>query len=259
MKRILIILGCCQSLVSAALVEAPLEYEHEGVKLEGFHVYDDEVKGKRPAILVVHQWTGLSDHEKEQSRKLAELGYNVLAADVYGKGVRPKPPEAGKEASKYRANRKLLRARLAAGLEALKQDPRTDRAKVGAIGYCFGGMGVLELVRAGANLQAVVSLHGSLDAASGMEARGPVKTEILVLHGAADPHAPAAQVEALKRELTAAGAPFQITLYPGAVHAFTQQSAGNDPSKGAAYQQAADEASWQAMKGFFERLFGNHP
>lgn len=257
MKRLLFLFGLAGSVASGALVESPVVYEQGGVKLEGFHVYDNEVTGKRPGVLVVHQWTGLGDHEKEQSRKLAQLGYNVVAADVYGQGVRPQPPAAGKEAGKYKSDRKLLRERLVAALNVLKNDERTDRTKVGAIGYCFGGMGVLELVRAGEDLKGVVSFHGSLDAASGMEARkGGVHPEVLVLHGADDPNAPATQVEALRRELGVAGVPFQITLYPGAVHAFTQKSAGNDPSKGVAYNQAADEASWQAMKTFFERLFG---
>ena len=131
------------SSVSAALVEKVVEYEHEGVTLEGFHVYDDAVEGKRPAVLVIHQWTGLSDYEKQRSRMLAELGYNVFAADIYGKGVRPVPPAAGQEAGKYKGDRKLYRGRLNAGLAMLQKDERTDASKIAAIGYCFGGTGAL--------------------------------------------------------------------------------------------------------------------
>src|SRR6478736_2068738 len=160
----------------AALVEKIVTYQQGGATLEGFHVYDDAVTGKRPAVLVIHQWTGLTDHEKSRSRMLAELGYNVFAADIYGKGIRPQPPEAGKEAGKYKGARTFYRARLTAALDQLKADEHTDPAKIAAIGYCFGGGGVLELARSGAGISGVVSFHGSLDAAPGMEAKeGGVK------------------------------------------------------------------------------------
>lgn len=240
----------------AALVEKAVTYEQGGVTLEGFHVYDDAVAGKRPGVLVIHQWTGLTEYEKSRSRMLAEMGYNVFAADVYGKGVRPQPPEAGKEAGKYKGDRTLFRARLMAGLDVLKADERTDSDKIAAIGYCFGGGGVLELARAGAEIKGVVSFHGSLDAAPGMEGKpGKIKAKILVLHGAADPFAPAAQVAALESELTAAKADWQLVLYSGAVHAFTQKEVGDDPSKGVAYNEAADRRSWAAMQLFFKELF----
>lgn len=256
MTRTLSAFVASASLSSAALVEKTVVYEQGGVKLEGFHVYDDAISGKRPGVLVIHQWTGLGDHEKGQSRKLAELGYNVLAADVYGQGIRPKPPESGKEAGKYKADRKLLRERLIAGLDVLKKDERTDDKNLGAIGYCFGGLGALELARADVDLKGVVSFHGSLDAAPGMAAeKGKVKAKVLVLHGADDPHAPAAQVEALKQEMAAADVDAKIVLYPGAVHSFTQKSAGNDPSKGSAYNEVAANQSWKEMADFFKALF----
>jgi dienelactone hydrolase len=245
------------SLVSgahAALVEKTVTYPQGGVILEGFHVFDDAVTGKRPAILVVHQWTGLSAYEKRRSRMLAALGYNVLAADVYGRGVRPQPPEAGKEAGKYKGDRPLYRARLNAALAWLKADERTDVTKVAAIGYCFGGTGVLEMARSGAEVNGVVSFHGGLDAAPGLAA-GKVKAKVLVLHGADDPHVPPAQVAEFEKEFTAAGADWQIVCYGGAVHAFTQQEAGNDPSKGAAYNESADRRSWVAAQAFFAELF----
>jgi dienelactone hydrolase len=193
----------------AGLVERTVAYQADGVALEGFHVYDSSRKGKRPAVLVIHQWTGLSDYEKGRARMLAGMGYNVLAADIYGKGIRPQPPEAGKQAGIYKGDRALFRQRLTAGLDLLKADERTDPAKVAAIGYCFGGTGVLELARAGAGLAGVVSFHGGLDAAEGF-----------------------------------------------AVHSFTHREAGDDPSKGAAYHEAADRRSWIAMKAFFDELFG---
>ena len=121
------------------------------------------MKGKRPAVLVIHQWTGLTDYEKARSRQLAELGYNVFAADIYGKGIRPVPPAAGQEAGKYKGDRKLYRARLNAGLEQLKKDGLTDTSKIAAIGYCFGGTGVLELARSGTDLVGVrIRGHGNV-------------------------------------------------------------------------------------------------
>lgn len=240
----------------AALVEQSVTYQQGGVTLEGFHVFDDAVAGKRPAILVVHQWTGLSDYEKRRSRALAQLGYNVLAADVYGRGIRPQPPEAGREAGKFKGDRVLFRARLTAALDWLKQDGRTDAARVAAIGYCFGGTGVLELARAGSEVAGVISFHGGLDSASGLEAQvGKVKAKVLVLHGADDPHVPAAQVAAFEKEFTAAKADWQLVAYGGAVHAFTQKEAGNDNSRGAAYNEAADRRSWLAAQAFFAELF----
>ncbi len=247
------------SLISgahAALVEKTVTYKQGETELEGFHVYDDAVEGKRPAVLVIHQWTGLSDYEKRRSRMLAEMGYNVFAADIYGKDIRPQPPEAGKTAGKYKGDRVLFRERLTAALDVLKADERTEKAKVAAIGYCFGGAGVLELARAGADIAGVVSFHGALDTQEGMAAeKGKVTAKILVLHGAVDPYVPAEQVAGFEKEMNEAGADYQFVAYSGAVHSFTHKEAGDDPSKGAAYNEPADRRSWAAMKSFFDELF----
>lgn len=253
MKPLLLSLLAAAS-ASAALVEKTVEYEHDGVTLEGFHVYDDAVEGKRPAVLVIHQWTGLTDYEKHRSRMLAEMGYNVLAADIYGAGVRPQPPESGNVAGIYKNDRALLQRRARAALEALRSDERTDPKRIGAIGYCFGGMAALELARSGADLTCVVSFHGSLDTPS-PAAAGAIKAKVLVLHGANDPHVPIEQVNAFENEMRHAGVDWELIKYGGAVHAFTQPSAGNDPSKGAAYHAAADQRSWQAMQNFFNEVF----
>jgi dienelactone hydrolase len=240
----------------AALVEKAVTYQQDGATLEGFHVYDDAVTVKRPAVLVVHQWTGLSDYEKNRSRLLAEMGYNVFAADIYGKGIRPQPPEAGKEAGKYKGDRTLFRARLTAALDLLKADERTDVKKVAAIGYCFGGTGVLELARAGTEIAGVISFHGGLDAAPGMTAApGKIPAKILVLHGAVDPYVPPGQVVAFEKEMNEAKADWQLVSYSGAVHSFTHKEAGDDPANGAAYNETADRRSWVAMQSFFAELF----
>lgn len=252
----LILAASAVTSVHAALVEKSVSYKQGEVSLEGFHVYDDAVKGKRPAVLVVHQWTGLSDYEKRRSRMLAEMGYNVFAADIYGTGVRPQPPEAGKESEKYKSDRVLFRARLMAALEVLKADERTEVSKVAAIGYCFGGAGVLELARANSEVAGVVSFHGALNLQAGMAAEaGKISPKILVLHGAIDPYVPAEEVAGFQKEMNDAKADWQMVHYSGAVHSFTHQEAGNDPSKGAAYDEAADRRSWAAMQGFFMELF----
>ncbi|NJR43865.1 MAG: dienelactone hydrolase family protein [Akkermansiaceae bacterium] len=247
------------SLISgshAALVEKTVTYEQGGVTLEGFHVYDDAVTGKRPAVLVIHQWTGLSENEKLRSRMLAEMGYNVFAADIYGKGIRPQPPEAGAEAGKYKSDRALFRSRMMAALNLLKADERTQPAKVAAIGYCFGGTGVLEMARAGTDIAGVVSFHGGLNSQTEMTAQfGNVPAKVLVLHGADDPYVNTAELADFENEMTSAKADWQLVKYSGAVHSFTQKEAGNDHSKGAAYNEAADRRSWAAMQTFFAELF----
>jgi len=242
--------------LGAAVVENTVEYSQGGTTLEGFHAYDDEIEGKRPSVLIIHQWTGLTDYEKMRARMLAEMGYNVFAADVYGKGIRPEPPAAGGEAGKYKADRELYRARMLAGLEILKADERTDVSRIAAIGYCFGGTGVLELARAGTDIAGVVSFHGGLGSAPGIEAKeGAIPAKVLVLHGAVDPHVPADEVAAFQAEMVAAEADWQFVSYGGAVHAFTQKMAGDDPSKGAAYDARADARSWEDMQQFFAEIF----
>ena len=143
-----------------------------------------------------------------------------------------------------------------AGLEVLLNDERTDDSKVAAIGYCFGGTGVLEMARAGAAVNGVVSFHGGLGAGEGFAAKpGEVKAKVLVLHGAADPFVPGDEVTGFQKEMAAAKADWQMTFYSDSVHAFTQREAGDDATKGAAYNEAADRRSWQAMKGFFAEIF----
>ncbi len=241
-------------LLHAEIIGESIEYESAGETCEGWHAYDDNIDGKRPGVLIVHQWTGLTDYEKMRAKMLAGLGYNVFALDIYGKGVRPQPPEAGKMAGKFKEDRKLYRTRLNDGLDVLLGLTRTDKENVSAIGYCFGGTGVLELARSGANIDGVVSFHGGLGSPTPEDAKN-IQCEILVLHGADDPFVPPEEVEAFKEEMKSADVDYEFVAYPGAVHAFTQQMAGDDPSKGAAYNAEADEKSWEAMQEFFREIF----
>ena len=254
--RILPLLLVLAAPLSAALVESTVTYRQGDTTLEGFRVHDGAKAGKRPAVLVIHQWTGLSENERRRSRMLAEMGYTVLAADIYGTGIRPKPPAAGKEAGKYKGDRALFRARLEAALDLLRADPLTDPARIAVIGYCFGGTGALEVARSGAAVAGVVSFHGGLDAPEGMKAAaGKIPAKVLVLHGADDPFVSAAEIAGFQQEMTAAKADCQMVYYSGAVHSFTQTEAGSDPSRGAAYHAPSDRRSWEAMKVFFSEIF----
>jgi dienelactone hydrolase len=257
MKRLFITALTLLSLpLTAAIIEKPVDYKAGSLDCEGWAAFDDSSTAKRPSVLIVHQWTGVSDNEKMRAKMLAELGYNVFVADVYGKGVRPQPPASGAEAGKYKKNRPLLRERLTAALEVLLKDSRTDTSRVACIGYCFGGTAAIELGRSGAPVKGVVSFHGGLDSPTPADGKN-IKGKVLALHGADDPFVPAADIAAFEKEMKDAGVAYQLVSYPGAVHAFTQKGAGNDNSKGAAYNEAADKASWEEMKTFFEKLFAN--
>jgi len=241
--------------VRAAIHTETVEYKQGDTTLEGFVAYDDAIPGKRPGVLVVHQWMGLTDYEKHRAEMLAKLGYVAFCADIYGKGVRPKnTAEAGAQAGKYKSDRQLLRARVNAGLDALRQQPLADSKQIAAIGYCFGGTTVLELARSGADVAGVVCFHGGLDAPDPTDGKN-IKGKVLVCHGADDPFSSPQDIAALENEMRQGGVDWQFIKYGGAVHSFTQPMAGNDNSKGAAYNEKADRRSWAAMKQFFAEIF----
>ena len=240
----------------AKLVTKTVEYRQGDTVLEGYLAYDDTYKGKRPGVVVVHEWTGLGPYVQKRAEQLAGLGYVAFGADIYGRGIRPNTPEAaGKEAGKYRSDRRLLRARAQAGLEVLRSQPLVDPGRIAAIGYCFGGTTVLELARSGADLRGAVSFHGGLDTPNPGDAKY-IRAKVLVLHGADDPHVPLQQVAAFQDEMRNGGVDWQMVSYGGAVHSFTVPEAGDDPSKGAAYNEQADKRSWEAMRVFFAEIFG---
>jgi len=239
----------------AALRTQVVEYKHGDVVLEGYLAYDDAVKGKRPGIIVVHEWWGLNPYARMRTEQLAKLGYIAFAIDMYGKSVRAKDPaEAGTLSGIFRGNRPLMRSRANAGLEVLRNHPLADVNRIAAIGYCFGGTVVLEMARSGAELAGVVSFHGGLSTPNPSDAKN-IKGKVLVLHGADDPAVPPDQVIAFQDELRKAGVDWQMVSYGGAVHSFTNPEAGNDPSRGAAYNEKADKRSWEAMKTFFGEIF----
>lgn len=241
------------SAAHAKLIKEAVTYKQGGAELEGYLVYDDAQSGNRPGVLVVHDWLGLTDKTKKRADQVASLGYVAFAADIYGKGVRPKSQEeASKEAAKYRdGDRKLLRERANAALKTLAGAKGVDKKRLAAIGYCFGGGTVLELARAGANVKGVVSFHGNLDTPAPATAKN-LKARILVLHGADDPFVPAEAVAGFEAEMRNAKADWELVKYGNSVHSFTDETAGNDPSKGQAYNANADKRSWEAMVDFFK-------
>ncbi len=242
--------------VGRATVKTELvEYRQGDTVLQGWLAYDDAVKEKRPGVLLIHDWMGVTDHQKSQVEKLAALGYVALAADVYGKGVRPaNATEAAAESGRLYKNPVLLRARARAGLDFLAGRPQVDATRLAATGYCFGGSGALELARSGAPLRAVVTFHGTLDALM-PGTPDDLKASVLTLHGADDPFVKQENVKAFMDEMRAAKADWELIQYSGAVHSFTDPRAGTDNSKGAAYNATADRRSWEAMKDFLaERL-----
>ena len=251
---------CCAIVLFAQPAQAAIhteiiKYKDGGVPLEGFLAYDDTSEIKRPGIIVVHDWMGFGPYANDRAKQLAELGYVALAIDIYGEGVRPKnKDEASQQASIYKNDRQLLRQRARRGYELLRSQKLVDDTKLAAIGYCFGGTTVLEMARSGMDLQGVVSFHGGLSTPNPDDST-PIQAHILVLHGGDDPYVPPAEVVDFQKEMNRRGADWQMKIYSGAVHAFTQKSAGNDNSKGAAYNEKADKRSWEEMKIFFKEIF----
>ena len=240
----------------AAIKTESFEYKHGDVVLEGFIAYDDTSTAKRPGILVFPSWVGPTAHEQDAAKRLAAMGYVAMVADPYGKGIRPTPPkDSAAEMGKYMGNRPLFRGRVNAALDVLKANARVDTAKLASIGYCFGGGAILELARSGADLLASVSFHGSLSSPTPADAAN-IKGSVLILHGADDPAVPPPEVEAFKTEMKAAKVDMTFVAYPATVHAFTMPRAGNDNSRGSAYNETSDKRSWVAMQAFLKERLG---
>jgi dienelactone hydrolase len=239
----------------ARLVTRTVEYRQDGAVLKGYLAYDDAVKGKRPGVLVMHEWWGLNDFARKQAEELAGLGYVALAADMYGQGaVTADPKEAARRAGELRGNKPLLRERARAALKVLAADKLADPGRLAAIGFCFGGTTVLELAYSGADLAGVVSFHGGLPPLAPEDAKN-LRARILVLHGADDPHVPAAEIAVFQDSLRRAQADWQMVYFGGAVHSFTNPAAGSNKASGVAYDARAARRSWRCMQEFFQEIF----
>ncbi len=237
-----------------AIVSNTVDYLDDGVLLEGFFAFDDALEGRRPVVLIHHAWGGRDEFVADKAKRLAELGYLAFAADMYGKGVRgASPEENGKLMQPLIQDRAKLQQRLQAALLAVKLMPWADGRRIAAMGFCFGGLCALDFARMGADLRGVISFHGLLIPADNLP-QPNIKAKVLVLHGHDDPMVPPEQVLALQTELTRAGADWQVHVYGGTMHAFTNPVA-NDPAFGTVYQVDADRRSWQAMQNFLQEIF----
>lgn len=251
------LLVTCFSSAMAVLQEQEVTYQSGDTLMRGYLVFDDNVTGKRPGVLVVHEWWGHNAYSRKRARMLAELGYVALAVDMYGQGkLVDHPKQASMLSSAVMSNLPQAKKRFLAAVDVLKKHPMTDSQRIAAIGYCFGGAVVLQMARDGLDLAAAVSFHGSLGTSSPATA-GNIKAEILVAHGAADPFTTPEQLDTFKKEMADAGAVFQLRIYADAKHSFTNPEADsfgkrfNIPLE---YNKAADEASWQDMKDLLNRV-----
>jgi dienelactone hydrolase len=241
---------------TADIKEEPVTYSVDGKNFNGYVTYDSKQQGKRPAVLVVHEWWGLNDYPRSRAKQLAQLGYIAMAVDMYGDGKTGEDPKAAQAlATPYYKDPTLSKTRLDAAINKLKTFPQTDTSKMAAIGYCYGGFIVLNAAKLGADLKGVVSFHGDL---SGVPVnKNLLKAKILVCHGEADQFVNP-EVAAFKKSMDSAGVDYTFKSYPGATHAFTNPAATENGRKfnmPIAYNAAADAASWNDMKAFFAKIF----
>ncbi len=231
-----------------------MEYRDQDILLEGYCAYRDDGKGKKPAVMVAHDWTGRNEFACRKADQLAELGYVGFAIDMYGKGkLGQTKDEKIALMQPLMKNRHALQQRILAGFHALKKLDIVDASRIGAIGFCFGGLCVLDLARSGAEVKGVVSFHGLLHAPENIFPQA-IHAKILVLHGYADPMVPPEQVIQFGNEMTQAQVDWQIDMYGNTMHAFTNPEA-NDPEFGTVYSKQADTRSWLAMTEFFKEVF----
>lgn len=229
-----------------------VQYQSGSTQLEGY--FAKAPAAKAPGILILHAWMGITAHEKTTADRLSKAGYNALAADVYGAGVHPSSPaEAGKLSGSYKKNYAAYQARIKAGIDELVK-LGADPGKIVVIGYCFGGTGAIEAARAGMPVKGIVSFHGGLGKDS-TRADGPISPKVLILHGADDRYESPQEISRFQQEMRNGKADWQMVYFANAVHAFTDPAAGNDNSKGTAYNAAADRRSWEYMLQFLKEVF----
>lgn len=236
----------------ASIKVQTIAYKQGDTALEGWLVYDDAKQGERPGVVVYPAWWGPSAFEKDEAERLAKMGYVAFVADVYGKNIRPDTPgAAAAEMGKYLKNRALLLARAKAGFDVLRGSKLVNTAKLSAIGFCFGGASALDLARSGAPLVDIVTFHGVLGTPNPGNAKN-IKGHVLALHGAADPAVNAQAVAAFEKEMTDGHVDWQVVLYGGVMHAFTDNLHPSDPAHGTKYDPVAAARSWQAMSDLFK-------
>ena len=237
-----------------AIVSNTVCYLDGDTVLEAFFAFDDSFSGRRPAVLINHTWAGRDGFVAEKAIKIAGLGYLGFAVDMYGKGILGTSPEENfKLMQPFMEDRAMLQKRMKAALAAVKLIPWVDDAKIAAIGFCFGGLCSLDLARTGVDIKGVVSFHGLLGAPENTRGNA-IKAKVLALHGHDDPMATVDQLIAFEKEMTEAGADWQVHSYGHTMHAFTNPLA-NYPESGMVYRPDADRRAWQAMQNFLAEIF----
>lgn len=237
-----------------SIATRPVEYEDDGKRFQGFMAWDSGAAERRPGILIAHAWRGLGEQEQAKAQQLAKLGYVGFALDLYGKGIRGGSIEENRKLIQpFMEDRALLQRRMQLAVRVTREQPEVDERRVAAIGFCFGGLCVLDLARTGADVNGVVSFHG-LFTPPGNTGGNRIRAKVLVLHGWDDPMATPEALVGLGHELTAMQADWQIHAYGHAMHAFTNPAA-NDPEFGTVYQADADRRSWHSLQGFLSELF----
>ncbi|HYX32916.1 MAG TPA: dienelactone hydrolase family protein [Oligoflexus sp.] len=247
-------IACISLMVSSVALSAnriqTVTYEKNAEVFEGLLVSPENIKPQTPAILMIHSRMGVTAETQHQAERMANLGFIVFAADIYGRDSRPTTVEESRVlTTKYRSDRKLFRERLNLGLDILKQQEHVNTDMLFAVGYCFGGTGVLELARSGADIVGVASFHGGLDSPTPDDG-AQIQAKVLVLHGADDPTVSATNLAAFENEMRMHKVDWQLVKYGGTVHSFTDKSAGSDPSTGSAYNPVTDRRSFEAFKNF---------
>jgi dienelactone hydrolase len=237
-----------------AIISNTVDYLDQDTLLEGFFAYDDRIDGQRPVVLVSHAWAGRDEFVENKARQLAERGYLAFALDMYGKGKRGSSIEENSQLMQpFMDDRAMLQQRILAALSAVKQMPWADNQKIAAMGFCFGGLCVLDLARTGVDIAGVVSFHGLFVPPDNIK-QPKINAKVLMLHGRDDPMVPTEQVLAIQDEMTRAGADWQLHIYGHTLHAFTNPAA-NDPDFGTVYQPIADKRSWQSLLNFLDEIF----
>ncbi|MBT8120109.1 MAG: dienelactone hydrolase family protein [Gammaproteobacteria bacterium] len=246
------------SAAHAEIISKEIDYKQGDTIMKGMLAYDDDIKGKRPGVLIVHEWWGHNKHARDKARMLAKEGYVAFAVDMYGNRKNAEhPDDAGKFSSAVAGNMPLAKARFIAAMDTLKQQPNVESDQLAAMGYCFGGGVVLNMARMGVELKGVTSFHGSI-ATKNPAKKGDIKTRIMVFNGADDPFVKAEQITALKEEMANAGVDFEFINYPGAKHSFTNPDAdatGKKFNLPLQYNAAADKDSWQKNLEFYKEIF----
>jgi dienelactone hydrolase len=243
------------SITRAEIKQEPIDYTHAEKPFQGVLVYDDKTTDPRPAVLVCPEWYGVNDFAKSRAQELAKLGYVAFVVDPYGKGINARnPEEAGKMSGALKGDRPMLKARVRTAFDLIQEHKLVDPKRIAVMGYCFGGTTALELARSGADVRGVVSFHGSLNSPDPEEANA-IKGKVLVLHGGADPFVPDKEVAEFVESMRRHNVNYQLNVYGGAVHSFTNPNADKAGLKGVAYDEQADKRSWAALKMFLEEIF----